>query len=295
LKKPLILAVLLLPVLSFILSACGPQYVGPEPLVEDLLSEAKKTYDDAKYGRALEQLEAIKFDHPGNSYIGEVQFYIGLCHYQLEDFPAAETDFRTVVRDFPASEPYSDNAHYHLCLTLIKESLPPRLDQELTRKAIEETDNFMDVHPQSAFADSVRGLNRLCLEKLAEKEFLAGRLYRRMGYPSSAIHYFKALEQEYPDSRWCVRGRYEWALANYQLKNYENARQNVDTCALRLTMLEEKEQVAIRTVRFRGWFYKSIHLFGLVSYDTRSEMKIFVDDLKRDLTRLNRKIEKKRK
>lgn len=84
------------------LSGCGPKYVGPEPLVEDLLAEAKQLYEREKYGEAKEKLEAIKFDHPGNPYIGEVQYFIGMCTFRLKDYPAAEQDFRTVVREFPA-------------------------------------------------------------------------------------------------------------------------------------------------------------------------------------------------
>ena len=276
------------------LSGCGPRYVGPEPLVEDLLAEARQLYEREKYGEAKEKLEAIKFDHPGNPYIGEVQHFIGLCNFRLKDYPAAEQDFRTVVREFPAGEKYSDAAHYYLCLTLFKESLPPRLDQELTQKAIDETDGFLETRGEGAFADSVKALRKTCVDKLAEKEFLAGQLYRRMGYTSSAIHYFKSLEKEYPDSRWCVRGRYEWALSYYLQRNYTDAEKIADTCGMKIAALVESEKQAMREIRKRGLFYRLVHGFGLVPYDERSGIRVFTDDLKTDLARLYRKIEKKK-
>jgi outer membrane assembly lipoprotein YfiO len=292
--KSLLRLTLLLLSLFVFLQGCGPKYVGPEPLVEDLLADAKKTYEKGKYGEAKEQLEAIKFDYPGNSYIGEVQFYIGMCAYKLKDYPAAEQEFRTVVQEFPATEKYSDDADYHLCLSLFNQSLPPRLDQNHTKKTIEETDGFLETFPGSEFTDSVKTLRAACSDKLAEKEFLAGKLYRRMGYTSSAIHYFKALEKEYPASRWVVRGRYEWALSYYIQKNYTDAGNIADTCAMMIEELIRSENDRIIELKNRGFFYKLVHLFGLVPYDRRSDLKVYVDDLKKDLARLNAKIKKKK-
>lgn len=268
--------------------------MGPEPLVEDLLNEAKKTYEKGRFGQAKEKLEAIKFDYPGNSYIGEVQFYIGLCAYALKDYPAAEQEFRTVVQEFPVTEKYADDAHYRLCLSLFKQSLPPRLDQNLTKKTIEETEGFLEAFPGSEFADSVKMVRSACSDKLAEKEFLAGRLYRRMGYTSSAIHYFKTLEKEYPASFWVLRGRYEWALSYYLQKNYTDAMKIADTCEMMIIRLVQSENQRLEELKNRGFFYKLVHLFGLVPYDNRSDLKVFVEDLKKDLAVLNFKIRKKK-
>ncbi len=294
-KHLLILSLFSLGVILFVFYGCGPQYVGPEPLVEDLLAEAKKLIEDGKYFDAKEKLESIRFDYPGNPHIGEIQFYIGLCYFKLKEYVVAEQEFRTIVREFPADHAFADNAMYYLCYALFNQALPARLDQEITKRAIEETDAFLETYPKSDLIGEVSNIRQRCLDRLAEKEFLSGQLYRRMGYTSSAIHYFKALEKDYPGSKWCVRGRYEWALSYYLQKNYEDAFKIADTCRMNIERLQEKEKDNLVKQAPPTFFKKLVHLFGVIPFDNRTDIKIFIDDVRDDLDKLSAKIERKRK
>ena len=84
-----------------------------EPMVEDLLTEAKALYQRERFFKAQEQFEDIRFNYPGTPQIAEVQFYIGLCNFQLGEFLTAEQEFRTIVREFPEENPFSDDAFYY--------------------------------------------------------------------------------------------------------------------------------------------------------------------------------------
>jgi outer membrane assembly lipoprotein YfiO len=287
------LSIILLCIAACWWSACGPRFIAAEPSVEDLLSEAKGLYEKGEYGNAKEKFEAIRFDYPGHPLVGEVQFYIGLCFFQLREFLSAQQEFESFLREFPVDNPYADDAMFYLCRSLFEQALPARLDQATTKKAIEETDAFLDTYPQSPFAGEVKKIKGLCVDRLAMKEFLAGQLYRRMGYTSSTIYYFRLLEKEFPDSRWIVRGRYEWALALYKQKNYSDAKNVADTCRQRLGDLETREKDNFALTAPHGFPYRLVHLFGFFPYETRSEMKIFIDDLQEDLAALSAKIEKK--
>lgn len=279
----------------FWFNACSPKLSGPEPTVEDLLTEAKGYYDKGNFGLAKEKFEAIRFDYPGHALIGEVQFYVGLCYFQLKEYLIAQQEFESFLREFPQDSPFSDDAMYYLCQSLFEQALPARLDQAHTRKALEEADAFLETYPQSAFAGEVQKLKDQCLDRLSMKEFLAGRLYRRMGYTSSAIHYFRLLEKEFPGSRWILRGRYEWARSLYEQKSYSDAKAMSDTCRRRLEEFKTREKDNFLLTSPHGFPYRLVHLFGAIPYDTRSEIKIYIDDLDRDLSALNRKIDKKLK
>jgi outer membrane assembly lipoprotein YfiO len=290
---PLRFSVILLCLCAFWWSACGPKYIAPEPSVEDLLSEAKVLYEKGEYANAKEKFEAIRFDYPGHPLIGEVQFYVGLCFFQLHENINAQQEFESFLREFPSDNPFADDAMFYLCKCLFEQSLPARLDQALTKKTIEEADAFLEAYPKSAFADEARSIKGLCTDRMAEKDFLAGRIYRRMGYTSSAILCFRNLEKEYPETRWPARGRYEWALCLYKQKSYAEARAMADTSGISIKELEKKNQDQFNRTEGHGFAYRFFHLFGFFPYEMRSEIKIYLDDLKDDLSRLSGKIDKK--
>ncbi|OGJ93353.1 MAG: hypothetical protein A2487_10570 [Candidatus Raymondbacteria bacterium RifOxyC12_full_50_8] len=277
----------------FFFYGCGPRYTQMEPLVEDLIAEAKQEFDKGRFFQAKERFDQIKFDYPGNASIAEVQYYIGLCNFNLEDYLAAEQAFRIILNEFPADNPFADDALYYLCKTMYAETLPARLDQETTRKAIDEAEFFLETYPQSDLVPDIENIKQLCLDRLAEKEFLAGRLYRKMGYPSSAIHYFQLLEKTYPGSRWVARGRYEWARSFFMQKNFTDARNQADTCGQMIATLIEREKnnFTLEPKRSRASFV--FHLFGFIPYDNRTDIKKYIDSLSADLSSLQAKIEKK--
>jgi outer membrane assembly lipoprotein YfiO len=273
------------------LPGCGPKLAAPEPLVQDLVADARALFDKGKYFDAREKYESIRFDYPGNPYIADVQFHIGACLFQLKDYINAEQELRTFVKEFPADNPFSDDAVFYLCRTLYAQALPARLDQAITKKALEEVDAFLEAYPSSEYLKEVQDLRTQCLDRLAEKEFLAGRLYRRMGYPSAAIHYFRLLETDYPESRWVVRGRYEWSLCGFGEKDYVEAKKMADTCGLLLKALISREEPHFARTEPYSPAYRFFHLYGAIAYEKRSGIKIFIDDLQRDLDRVQRRID----
>jgi outer membrane protein assembly factor BamD len=259
------------------------------------LTGAKELFDKGRYYDARQAYESLRFDYPGDDAMGEVQFYIGLCHYNLKDYLMAETEIRYFQRDFGESHLLYDDAYYWLCKSLFMQALPAKLDQTITSKVIEECGAFMEQLRNSEYVPEISLLRKEALERLAEKEFTSGRQYRRMGYSSSSIHYFRLLEQEFPSSRWIAAARYEWARSLYEQKNYSDALAMTDSCNSAIKEIEDRDSPAfVRTEPYSA-AYKFFHLFGLVSYEKRSTLGIYVDDLKKELAALIVKINKKNK
>lgn len=264
-------------------------------MVKDLVQETKKLYEKEKYYEAKEKLEKIRFDYPGNAFIAEVQLLIGLCYFGLKDYVVAEQEFRILLRDFPSNNKFADDAMYYLTKSLYKQSLPARLDQNITKQTIEQANDFLISYPLSEYIKEVQTIKDMCYDKLAKKIFLAGRLYRKMGYPSSAIHYFKILEDSYPDSKWNVKGIYEMALSYFEQKDIEEAAKILSKAQKKLDELVKKERDNFVRKKEHSLFYKTVHLFGLIKYETRSDIKIFIDELSKDINDLKKKIIEKDK
>ncbi|MBL8028948.1 MAG: outer membrane protein assembly factor BamD [Fibrobacteres bacterium] len=276
-----------------ILSSCSPRTVAVEPTVTERLTAAKERFNNKRYYDARQAFESLRFDYPGDEVMGEVQYYIGLCHYHMKDYMMAEHEIRYFQRDFGETHELYDDAAYWLCKSMFMQALPAKLDQTITLKAVDECTIFLEQLKNSEYAGEVVNIRKDCLERLAEKEFLAGRQYRRMGYASSAIHYFRTIEQEYPTSRWVAAVRFEWAYSLYDQKNYSDALAMADSCSSVLKSIEESSSAAFVRTKPYSVPYKLVHLFGLVPYEKRSELGIYVDDLKKNVANLVKKIKKK--
>ncbi len=266
--------------------------IATEPTVLERLTDARALFEKGRYYDARAAYEAIRFDYPGDDVMGEVQFRIALCHFHLKDYLSAEHEFRYFQRDFKETHELSAEVHYWLCRSLFEQALPARLDQSATQRVIEECSQFMDQFKSSEFYLEVLKIKRECDERIVEKEYLAGKQYRRMGYPSSAIHYFRQIEQNHRDSRWIAAVRYEWALLLYNQKEYPAALSMADSCASFIARIEENEKANFIRIKPYSSSYKFFHFFGLIPYERRSELKIYIDDLKESLALLVSKIKK---
>jgi outer membrane protein assembly factor BamD len=276
-----------------VLLSCSPRIASVEPTAAERFSIAKENFDKKRYFDARQSLESLRFDYPGDSLMGEVQFYIALCYFHMKDYYIAEQEMRYFMRDYSEAHDLYDDTYYWLCMALFKQSLPARLDQAITNKTLEECANFAEQMPKSEYLPEIQKIQNECLEKLAEKEYLAGRQYRRMGYASSAIQYFRLFEQEFTSSKWVAATRYEWARSLYDQKNYSDALVMADSCMNYITRIEKDNNKEFQRTEPFSAAYKFFHLFGLIEYETRSELKIYIDTLKEDLAKLVNKINNK--
>jgi outer membrane protein assembly factor BamD len=85
--------------------------------------------------------------------------------------------------------------------------LSPRykLDQTDTEKAIEKFQLFVRRYQNAALADSAIALIDMMRQKLAHKEYDAGRLYKRLGQYQAAAIYFGLTMDKYPETTWAEK------------------------------------------------------------------------------------------
>lgn len=190
----------------------GKQVVKEQPPCEKRYSEAKENYDQKKYDKAKDVFQEILYRCSGTAQTPEILFYLGMSNYHLEKYDQAEYQFRDLVRDFHAS-PLVEAAQFMIGRTLLAQSGSADRDISGAQKAIDELKAFLDEYPQGAYADSARIYILQGREKLAQKEFQAGRLYARMQEPKAASIYFREVIDRYGDTRWAQPARYELALS----------------------------------------------------------------------------------
>jgi outer membrane protein assembly factor BamD len=147
-------------------------------------------FETGDYAQVILELQAFLGDHPGSRYADEGIFILGRANYEDGNFPEAEDRFRRILTDYPES-PFAADASYHLGLALLSQSRSPQLDQTETISALTQFRSFIVRYPTSPLVGRAEGHIADIRAKLAEKEYLTGELYYRLGAQSAARLYLK--------------------------------------------------------------------------------------------------------
>ncbi len=208
--------------LAVLFSACSSRKLRPGLTPEERLKVAKEMFDDGHYLDAKTQFQVIVVSGGGSAIADEAQFYLAECYFHLKDYVTAVAEYQRLIRMYPNS-PWVDDAQFKVGLSYYKLSPKPGLDQEFTHKAIEAFQIFLEDYPDSDLRPQAEEYLRKCREKLAEKEFKAGELYRKMGYHRSALIYFDSVLDEYYDTSWAEKALYWKARELEKLGRKEDA------------------------------------------------------------------------
>jgi outer membrane protein assembly factor BamD len=194
---------------------------------EERMRVAKEMFAKGHYLDAKTQFQIIVASSGGTALADEAQFYLAECCFHLKDYVTAVAEYERLIRMYPNSR-WVDDAQFKIGVSYFELSPKPGLDQEFTRKAVQALQVFLEDYPDSELRPQAEEYLRRCREKLAEKEFKAGELYRKMGYHESAVIYFNSVLEEYYDTQWAQKalywkakeleelGRKEEALETYQ-------------------------------------------------------------------------------
>lgn len=137
-------------------SSASVETDGPvaDPLAEQADYQAAfNLLKEARYDDAAAALEEFLQDYPDGAYADNAQYWLGESYYVTRKFPAALTEFETLVAKFPSSQKYT---HAMLKIGYIHDELGRQGD---ARRVLEE---LVSRHPGSAAA----GLAKKRLERL---------------------------------------------------------------------------------------------------------------------------------
>ena len=221
-NKSIVTAVLLL-ILIASLVGCSSTGSLRQDSAEDQYELAKNLYERGKYYKAADAFRVVIFNYSGVSYIDSVQYYLGMCYFNDDDYILAVAEFRRLVRNFPHS-PLADDAQLMIakCYYL---SAPKNigLDQSDTYTAITELENFIEDFPQSPLLNEANELLNLCRSKIAKKIFKNGEQYYKLGNYKSARIYLEKVVTDFQSSEWRGCALYLLAAIDEKQNKFEDA------------------------------------------------------------------------
>lgn len=186
------------------LQGCGSSEQAVTLTPEQRFDAAKKKFDNEDYLDAANDFTVITLQYQGSKVAADAQYYLAECRFMHEDYILAAFEYGVVKRNYPASARVAD-AQFKLALCYYYRAPRMQLDQEYTRKAIDEFQSFVDYYPNHPSVPEAEEKIRELTTKLARKQFACAELYLTMDYTKAALYYYDSVIEKYHDTEFAPR------------------------------------------------------------------------------------------
>ncbi len=208
--------------LVLMLSGCGSSESTSLGSAEQRFNHAKQLFDNGDYLEALNEFTVVTLQFSGSAFASDAQFYLGECRYNRGEYLLAAFEYQQLKKNYPAS-PRVAEAQYKLAMAYYQLSPKITLDQQYTRKAIDEFQTFVEYYPGNPHAADADQKIRELTDKLARKEIQVARQYVALGYTKAALFYYDDVIERYHDTEYGPLAYVEKAEYLVQKKRYDEA------------------------------------------------------------------------
>lgn len=193
--------------ISVIFYSCSSSIDTANMVPEDRLAYAIKLYENEDYEEALKEFDALILQYPGSSIVDDAQYYLAMTRYKRGEYILAAYQFSRLIKSMPTSE-FLASSQYMLADCYYELSPNFSLDQQYTRKAIEEFQVFIDFFPLNEKVSEAETKIKTLNDKLAKKEFESARIYDKMEYYTAALKYYENVMEVYHDTQYAPLALY---------------------------------------------------------------------------------------
>ena len=197
-------------IMLVVMFGCSPSVNTARMTMQEHLDYAMSLYEDEDYQYAVTEFQALILQYPGSAINDDAQYYLGMTYYKKGQYLLAVYEFSKLIRDIPASQ-YVPDSQYMLAESYYELSPHPALDQQYTKKAIEEFQAFIDFFPTNEKVELAEEKIVKLNDKLAEKEYNSAVIYERMEYFRAATKYYGQVAETYHDSKYAPLALYRRA------------------------------------------------------------------------------------
>ena len=160
--------------------------------------EGQRALERKRYFDAVEHFQRVVSNFPGSVLICDAQFFLAETYFRMDDYVNAVFEYERLVDAYPTCR-WSAKAQFQTAESYYNQVRRPELDQQETHEALRHFYRFVDDNPDDPLAEEARKRIVSCRERLAEKQFKAGRLYHKQKFLEAARITYELLLREYPD------------------------------------------------------------------------------------------------
>jgi len=226
--------------LTVFLTSCGEyQKLLKSRDPEEKYQAALRYFNEEQYVKAQTLLDDVSNYYKGTERSEDVLAYLARCYMGQKAYESATSYYQAYVRNYPKGK-YATEAYFQIGHCQYLDSPDARLDQDITRKAIEAFTLFVELYPESPYAEQAYQEMSELYDKLALKELKSAQLYYNLGtylgnnYESCEIVAKNALKN-YPsnsyqeDFSWLIlQSKYQQMVNSVEDRKEERARDTQD-------------------------------------------------------------------
>ena len=226
--------------LTSVLTGCGEyQKLLKSRDPEEKYQAALNYFNQKQYVKSQTLLDDVANYYKGTERSEDVLAYLARSYMGQKAYESATNYYEAYVRNYPKGK-YAAEAYFQIGHCQYLDSPDARLDQAITRKAIDAFTHFVELYPESPYAEQAyREMSEL-YDKLALKELKSAQLYYNLGtylgnnYLSCEITCKNALKN-YPsnkyqeDFNWLIlQSKYQQMVNSFEELKLERARDAQD-------------------------------------------------------------------
>ena len=223
-----------------VLTSCGEyQRLLKSRDPEEKYQAALQYFNDKQYVKSQTLLDDVSASYKGTERSEDVLAYLARSYMGQKAYESATDYYQAYVRNYPKGK-YATEAYFQVGHCQYLDSPDARLDQEITRNAIEAFTQFVELYPESPYAEQAYREMAELYDKLALKELKSAQLYYNLGsylgnnYLSCEVVAKNALKN-YPsnayqeDFNWLIlQSKYQQMVMSFEEKKLERARDAQD-------------------------------------------------------------------
>lgn len=206
---------------------------------EEKYQAALRYFNDKQYVKSQTLLDDVSSYYKGTERSEDILAYLARSYMGQKSYESATDYYQAYVRNYPKGK-YAAEAYYQVGHCRYLDAPDARLDQEITVKAIEAFTQFVELYPESPYAEQAYKEMSELYDKLAYKELKSAELYYNLGtylgnnYESCEIVSKNALKN-YPSNKYqedfswyILQAKYQQMINSFEEKKLERARDAQD-------------------------------------------------------------------
>lgn len=212
--------------LVLILGGCSTKETTSSLSAEERFQHAKTLFDNGDYLEAAGEFTVITLQYQGSSVAGDAQFFLAECRFKRGEYLLASYEYQTLRRNMAAS-PRVPEAMYKLGLSYYNLSPRSRLDQQYTKRAIDELQAFVEYYPTSEFVPDASTKIQELTNRLAKKDYETAKLYAAMEYTKASLFYYDNVIEKYHDTEYAQLSYLEKTELLMSRKRFRDAKAEI--------------------------------------------------------------------
>ena len=213
--------------LSTLLTGCGSKEAIKQLSAEERYELGMKDFKNEDYLEAIEEFKVVSLQYQGSSVADSAQFYMAECRFLREEYILAAFEYDVLLRTMPGST-FASHSRFRRATCFYRLSPKAILDQDYSRKAIDEYQAFLEYYPTDTLVSLAEQRITELNTKLAQKDFENGITYMHMEYYKAATYYFDLVLDKYHDTQYAEPALLKKAEALTDRKKYTEAKEALD-------------------------------------------------------------------